>query len=321
MPKITSIQEGFTRKQVQSILGVSPRQLSAWVRSGLLPQRSTDSGGDQHYSFSDLAAIRAVSGLLRQGFTPAKLRSACVALKSRIGAIQNPWSEFEFRASGNKFTIHFQDLDMETTTGQLLFAYNFGPENSSVHNKVIPLRPASCAPDKSESRFVKAERFFHAALRFEKQHATIPKALQAYKKAISLNPTAVGAYINLGTLYFTLGLLDDAEKCYRQALAMDPEFPLIHFNLGNAYDGLHDTERAILHYKEASRLNPTYPDPLFNLALLYEKLEMHGKARTYWIAYLKLDGDSEWAQFARRQLASSGLYLVPPQQPNDSDNP
>lgn len=325
MPKVATFQEGFTRKQVQSILGVSPRQLSAWERLGLIPQASIsdsqtsiNSGGEQHYSFSDLAAIRTVTALRRQGFTPAKLRSACAALKSRLGDIQNPWSEFLLRSSGNKLTIHFQDKYMEAATGQLLFDYISCPDASLMHSKVLPLRPVGCPPDQPEPRSTKAERFFHAALRFEQQKETIPKAFRAYQKAISLHPAAVGAYINMGTLYFKLGLLDEAEKCYRQALARDPVFPLIHFNLGNVYDELHDTERAMLYYKEAFRLNPAYPDPLFNLALLYEKLEMHGQARTYWVAYLKLDCDSAWAQFARCQLASTGLCLVPHQQSNDS---
>src|SRR5260370_42080635 len=77
-----------------------------------------------------------------------------------------------------------------------------------------------------------AERFFMAALRYEEDSSTIKKAIHAYQKAIEMNPDAVGAFINLGTIYYNLAQLDAAESCYRAALTIDPNYGLVHSNLG-----------------------------------------------------------------------------------------
>ena len=123
-----------------------------------------------------------------------------------------------------------------------------------------------------EDKLARAEQFFVAGLRHEEKPETIPKAVRAYQKAITFNPQALGALINLGTIYYNCGDLGKAEECYRTALSVDPDYGLVYFNLGNVFEENNDLEPARRHYEQAVRLDPGYPDAHYNLALVYEKL-------------------------------------------------
>jgi hypothetical protein len=50
------------------------------------------------------------------------------------------------------------------------------------------------------------------------------------------------------------------------------------------------------------RIHPKYADVHYNLALLYQGSRDSLNAMRHWRTYLKLDGSSEWAQIARREL-------------------
>jgi len=48
------------------------------------------------------------------------------------------------------------------------------------------------------------------------------KAIEAYKKAIEINPNLVDAYFNMGYTYFYMGKLPQAAKCFEEVLKRDP---------------------------------------------------------------------------------------------------
>ncbi|MBI2819217.1 MAG: tetratricopeptide repeat protein [Acidobacteria bacterium] len=203
---------------------------------------------------------------------------------------------------------------MEPVTGQFLLDFAPRGEQSNLRqiNTAQRIRQSSEA-----TRRAHADRLFLAGLRYEEQPATIPKAVRAYQKATELNPRALGAFINLGTIHYHQGSLEEAERSYRAALALNPGSALVHFNLGNLLEEQNQLERARSHYEEAVRLDPKYPDPRFNLALVLERLGRHGKACQQWRAYLRLDSNSRWAAYARQKLEQIPLRVVPPAKPHN----
>ena len=62
-----------------------------------------------------------------------------------------------------------------------------------------------------------AENWFMEGLKLEENPDTVPQAVAAYQRAIELNPEAAGAYINLGTIYYNMHRLGDAEKAHQYA--------------------------------------------------------------------------------------------------------
>jgi molybdopterin-binding protein len=65
----------WTRTQVCSLLGVSPKTLYLWERAGKIPQPRRDRRGWRSYSGSDLAAIRRLLGP-EPAETPRPIRGA-----------------------------------------------------------------------------------------------------------------------------------------------------------------------------------------------------------------------------------------------------
>jgi len=325
------VGERYSRRQVLRILGLSDRQLAAWERQGFVSPCSgspgedavsgrqpgpgsaagrAPSGGaseDQPYTFADIVSLRTLLQLRREGVPPARLRSFHAALKAKLAGVEKPWSELQVQKHGKRLCVQLEGAALEPLTGQFLLGYARRDRATAVRKLE---HPASASIPAEVSPEVRADRFFRAGLRYEEHPETYPKAIRAYQRAIEVDPRAAGAWVNLGTLYYNLGRLDEAERCYRAVLSFDPHYTLAHFNLANVFDERKEWKEARGHYEEAVRLSPQSPDPHYNLALVYEKLGLHGKARREWLEYLKLDPYSQWAAFARQQLAKTPLRIL-----------
>lgn len=60
-------------------------------------------------------------------------------------------------------------------------------------------------------------------------------AAENFKKAISIDDSLVGAYNNLGNIYYTIGQREPAIKFYNEAIKRNPKLTDAHFNLGYIY--------------------------------------------------------------------------------------
>ena len=144
--------------------------------------------------------------------------------------------------------------------------------------------------------------FRKRGLDLEATGAPVAQIIEAYEKAIELDPGSAGALVNLGTIYFNTRDFTMAERYYTLATETDPDYALAHFDLGNLCDECGDRGRALEHYSAALRISPNYADAHYNIALLYQGARQNMKAVRHWMAYLKLDPSSEWAGIARREL-------------------
>ena len=295
-----SSAESYSREELRRILHLSERQLGAWQRQGLVPAGP--------YTFSDLIAVKTILKLRQNNVALKKIQSSVSALKRKLKGIERPLTELKISSDGRRILVNYQGAVMDPDTGQLLFNFDTGKLHASV--KAMRVAGSPAPPQRKQE----AEEWFLKGLKLEERPETVREAMQAYVKAIELNPQAAGAYINLGTIYYNMRQLDEAEKCYQAAVSLDPDYSLAYFNLGNVFDERGDLPGARRNYEQALRLAPGYADAHYNLALLYEKLGMRAKSGPHWRAYLKLDPSSPWAAYARQQMARGPLQVVPPDQ-------
>ena len=280
--------QSYSRENVRRMLEVSERQLKSWERQGLV------SGGIE-FSFADILALRTLL-MLRQKRIPVSTITRVVrSLRKKLAHVERPLSELKFTSEGRTVSVHLAGGKMNALTGQLLLNFDAAGRGGPATLLAKP-KPTRAANDRE------SESWFQHGLTLEETGAPVDEVLQAYQKAVDLNPEAAGALVNLGTIYFRMGKLTKAENLYRRAVDSDPDYALAEFNLGNLYDEQGDARQARDHYLAALKLNPQYADALFNLALVSEHTGEQMRAVRYWSEYLKLDGSSSWAHVARKQL-------------------
>ena len=75
--------------------------------------------------------------------------------------------------------------------------------------------------------------------------------VEAYKKAISLNPDYAEVYNNLGNAYQDNEKLHDSIKAYEKAILLKPHYAQAYNNLGNALNDVGKLDEAIKTFKKA----------------------------------------------------------------------
>ena len=277
------------------MLHVSERQLRSWERLGLVPAAA-------EYSFRELIALRTIGELRARRIPLKQIGRALESLKHRLSEVRDPLAELKIFSDGRHIAVRVAGQKMEALTGQILFDFDTAELAS-----VKPLQPHQPPP---ASRERESEQWFQKGLTLEETGAPAEEAVEAYQRAVELNPQAAGALVNLGTIHYRLREFKEAEGYYERALAADAQYPLAHFNLGNLYDERGELAKAQQCYESALRINPRYGDAHFNLALLCERRGDALRAIHHWKSYLKLDSAGNWAEIARRQLEKLRVALL-----------
>lgn len=276
----------YSRADVRRKFGVTERQLESWEREGLIPAAPA-------YSFSDLLAIQTLLKLRESRIAPRQISLAMASLRRKLEGVKQPLAELRIVSDGRKIAVLVAGQKMEALTGQILFDFD-----ASTLGGVTSLSDRK----PSVTRLREAEAWFQRGLALEETGAPAEEAIEAYEKALELNPEAAGVLVNIGTIYYRLRRFAESEKRYAEAIAADPAYPLAEFNLGNLCDEQGRLDEALAHYRRALDLNPNYSDAHFNVALLCERNGDSLKAVHHWKTYLKLDPSGPWADIARRQL-------------------
>ena len=90
------------------------------------------------------------------------------------------------------------------------------------------------------------------------QTGMLDKAIEAYKKCISLKPDYAEAYINMGVALKNQGKLDEAIEAYKKALSLKPDYAEAYINMGVALKYQGKLDQAIAVYNKALLLKPDY---------------------------------------------------------------
>ncbi len=292
----------FTRREVCRLLKIENRQLKSWERQQLIPEL-------EEYRFADLLALKRLIQLRSEHAHPRLVKQALLGLRERLKGSSDLSEDVRVYKEGRHVRIQIGKQKMELA-GQLVF--DFAEEEI---NKLLQLPPSqknsSAIAEKVRNR-MEADRWFERGLELEQTGAPFENIIEAYQKAVELDPHSAGAVVNLGTIFFNGHAWADAEAQYKKALEIDPQYALAHFNLGNLYDEQGDSKSALHHYQEALKLHPTYADVHYNLALLHQGLRDTLSAVRHWRAYLRLDSTSPWAQIAKRELTKLEAGTVLP---------
>ncbi len=106
------------------------------------------------------------------------------------------------------------------------------------------------------------------------------EALEAYERALALNPEFKAAWNNKGNTLEELKRHDEALKAYEEALRLDPKYSLAWNNKGSTLNELKRFDEALEAFNKALELNPNYKDVHFNKGIVLTNLKRYEEALT-----------------------------------------
>ena len=261
----------FPEGRVAELLGVTRSALRALARDGgLTPVTGPD--GEARYTFQDLAFLRQTAGVPRR-----RLGRVLRSLRAQLGG--EPLSTVRLSTEGRRIVARGQGLAWEPTSSQVVFDFTPAREGA--------VRPLARRAEDALPTWT-ADEWYRHGLALEEHDP--PKALEAFRRAVALEPMHADAQIDLGRLVHGAGDPTAAEACYRAALEARPADAIATFNLGVACEDQGRLEDALVTYLGAITLDPSCPDAHFNAARLYERLGDRAAALRHLATYRRLTG-------------------------------
>ena len=250
------------------------------------PQKEQE---NRFYDFRDLIGLRTIKQLVEKGVPANRLRRALAALREKLVQVHAPLTELRILSDGKDLIVERHGARLEPLSGQ--FVLNFETRDLDEKVRVIAER--------------NADDWLALALEYESVKKTRIEAIDAYDRALRVDPSKIEALLNCGTIHYEDGNFEKASEYFGRAISSQPDNALAHFNLGSVLEEVGDVDAARKHLRQAVRLDPNYPDAQYNLAYVCEKLGAFAEAREHWQAYVKLDPAGPWSNYARQRLSSS----------------
>lgn len=331
-------ENSFTVRDIARIFNLHESRIRYWAQTGFI-NPSGAQGGKRYYTFIDLVTIKAAKELLDRGIPLQRVRKNLQALKDAVPQIEHPLNQLRVCSDGEHLLVVDPEGTFDPLSGQMILDFKIEDLHSHVA-EILDLhsRQAKDAPPNSQrnsptqastspGNIVSSEElitsneadksslpqtaygWFLLGCAYDRQEKMVQEAVEAYQKALELDPTLAAAYTNLGNIHYTRGDFALALHYYEKAASADPEQPEARYNLANLYEEQDNLDMAIAEYRRAIYANPDFIDAHFNLALALEKVGSRIQAKRHWLRYLELssqnefEAEDEWLRIARNHLA------------------
>ena len=131
-------------------------------------------------------------------------------------------------------------------------------------------------------------------------------AIAAYQKALVYNPVNPRVHMSLGKIYYgEKGLYYESVNAYKKAIDLDPRSVDARMGLGEVYEEKGLYKEATEEYKRVIEIDGKHTGAMYNLALVYEKVDPRA-AITQWERYIELAAplatEKDWVDVARQHL-------------------
>lgn len=265
---------GYTTSEVSELIGLKPSQVRHFVRRSLLAPERGDHG-EFRFGFQDVVLLRTAKGLLESRVSSRRALRALLKVRSGLRDDRG-LAGVRIYAAGNDVLVREGAQLWEAETGQTHLDFDAdgpGRQVARIAGDAIVMRE----PDTLDS-----DDWYNLGLDLE--DGSSPRAMEAYAKAIDIDPRNADAYVNLGRLMQLGGDLKRAKRHYEKALDLVPNHQLALYNLGTVFDELNELDSAAGFYLRA----PAVPDAHFNLARIFELLGDELAARRHMRSYRQL---------------------------------
>lgn len=271
--------KGYTTREVAEVLGVPTSRILSWTRRGLLsPRRGPHNA--YVYSFQDIVLLRTARELLDADVSVRKVGAALEALREQL-PLGRPLSAVSISAVGDRVLVRDEETVWEPESGQIRIDFAV----SDVAEATLPVARRALGEDGRDEGMT-ADDWYDSALDLEP--VSPDDAMEAYHRALELEPFHADAHLNLGRLLHEAGRVGEAEEHYRQAATADPRSARAFFNLGVALEDQGSPVGAREAYEAALRLDGELAVAHFNLSRILEAEGRQTDALAHLAEYRKL---------------------------------
>ncbi len=128
------------------------------------------------------------------------------------------------------------------------------------------------------------------------QRGDLAGAVEAYQKAVALDPSYPTPYNDLGVIHEQRGEFERAQQAYEQALLLDPKYLQAHTNLAMLQERLGHKDAAIVHWLKRYQLG----DP-------HDPWTVRAEERLIALGVLKTHPGFKGKLFTRRRVVEQEL--------------
>lgn len=271
---------GYTTREVEKLIGLSPARIRALARSGVLePARGP--GNRYRFGFADLVLLRTARALLDDDVRHHRVVRALRRLRDQLPADRS-LTGIRIAAEGDRVVAYDEGHAWDAESGQLRLAFHV----AELAEQVEPFARRAVEADAAAAHD-SVDYWLETGLELE-VHAP-DQARRAYEKVLELQPRHADALANLGRLLYEQGATEAAIVHYRRAVdASDGEHAIAAFNLGLALEDMGRDRAALDAYRVAILADQAFADAHYNLARVHERLGDRMSALRYLKSYRAL---------------------------------
>lgn len=108
----------FRQGEVCKIIGITPRQVQYWEKTGLVIPSYRTKGGHARYNFQDLVSCKTAKKLLEAGVPLQRIRKSVLSLQKILPSVKRPLAELTLVATGDLVLVFYQETTFEAVSGQ-----------------------------------------------------------------------------------------------------------------------------------------------------------------------------------------------------------
>lgn len=271
----------FSALEVRDLLSLRAADLDSWIVPEV--ETFTRSAADEppqdtpRFSDNDVELLRSAKALRRDKVPARRIRAALASLRRRLPASRSP-TALALAAQGRTVLVKDDEGVWEAESGQQLFGFAHQPFVAADAAGLVEPGRAAVGPDVANVlRFqdrrrdrLDARGWYERARELEGAGQDREGVVDAYERALQIDPELLDAHIDLGRYLHERGDLEGARRRYRDALDVDPASVTARFNAGVVAEDLGEVDQALAAYTETLAVDPTYADAYYNLARLYE---------------------------------------------------
>ncbi len=131
----------------------------------------------------------------------------------------------------------------------------------------------------------------------------VQQKLNELKRIVATDPANFKAWVALGNEYFDGNQLMDAIEAYDKALEIQPNSPDVLTDQGVMFKRLGWFDRAIANFNKANEVDPSHATSIYNLGIVYRyDLNDLPKAQQAWTRFLELNPSGPGSDRVRQDL-------------------